>query len=207
MTNAICAALVAAMAAAASAGDVAPKNAVKLTAKLTADSLVVGQEYVLEVVAEPNAEKGYAFTGKRTPEPILQLRVPGCIERAKTRNREFLRSPYELKLDGGRGQVRFTLASKPSPGDAIILSLTCYVETDEKGSARLVRRRGRIALKPGAWLTPVPIGRGDWQETSTFALGDQASSFKLPDKDGKILDLDDYLGKKNVLLVMYRAFW
>ena len=85
------------------------------------------------------------------------MRVPDCVTRAKTDNKEYLRSPFELKLDDGQAKIRFTLASQPKPGDTIVLNLTCYVETDEKGSARLVRRRGRVALKPGARLSKVMI--------------------------------------------------
>ena len=180
----------------------------QLGATLKAGALTVGQEYVIEVSATPDAGQGFRFTGRRSVPPLLQLKVPASVRVPQAgRSRDYMRPPYEMQLRNGQGQVRFTLASAPKPGDAIVLNFTAYIESGDKKHTWLVRKRGQVALKPGAKLEPLPVGRGAWQDMSTLALGDEAVSFKLPDKDGNVLDLNTYLGKKNVVLLTSRAHW
>lgn len=208
MYTTLCSVLLTGAAWAATPGDRAPDNAVQFTAVLKADALTVGQEYVLEVSATPDAAQGFSFTGRRSVAPILQLKVSDSVRvSGPGRSRDYLRPPYELQLPGGKGQVRFTLTSAPKPRDAILLNFAGYIQSADKKHTWLVRKRGMVALKPGATLEALPAGRGEWQDASTLALGDKAVAFKLPDKDGKVLDLNTYLGKKNIILLTYRAHW
>jgi hypothetical protein len=41
---------------------------------------------------------------------------------------------------------------------------------------------------------------------SAIAVGDRAPSFELPDSTGRLVQLDDYLGSRAVV-VFYRGFW
>lgn len=38
-------------------------------------------------------------------------------------------------------------------------------------------------------------------------VGKPAPLFSLPDQDGKAIKLDEYLGKKNVVLIFYPLDW
>ena len=40
-----------------------------------------------------------------------------------------------------------------------------------------------------------------------LSLGSQAPAFELPDGDGKLHALNDYIGKQKVVLVFYRGGW
>lgn len=43
--------------------------------------------------------------------------------------------------------------------------------------------------------------------SSTLKLGDKAPDFSLPNGDGKIVSLSEYLGRGPLVLVFYRGFW
>ena len=63
---------------------------------------------------------------------------------------------------------------------------------------------------PPAAPSAVPSSLGDNAQTESAALGEsleQAPSFTLPTVGGGTASLDSYLGKRNVVLVFYRAFW
>ena len=38
-------------------------------------------------------------------------------------------------------------------------------------------------------------------------IGDKAPAFNLPRPDGTAFDVSQWLGKKNVIVTTYRAFW
>jgi peroxiredoxin len=48
--------------------------------------------------------------------------------------------------------------------------------------------------------------RSEWGQTQTLQIGDKAEKFALPSKGSKV-SLKKYLGKKNVIVNTYRAFW
>ena len=43
--------------------------------------------------------------------------------------------------------------------------------------------------------------------STQLKVGDKAPDFALPDGDGKIVLLAEYLGRGPVVLVFYRGFW
>jgi peroxiredoxin len=47
------------------------------------------------------------------------------------------------------------------------------------------------------------LGAQSKLEAVLLKLGDQAPGFALPDQNGKIVKLSDFLGKKNVVLAFY----
>ena len=191
-------------------GERDPNEPVWLAARLNSSSLDVGQEHSIDLMAMANPIRGFLMS---SPPPILQISAPECVgeiieqeKKFKTDRAEHLRPPFEQLLEPGRRRIHFNLASPPGPNDAIELMVSCYVKSAD-GELRLIRRRGRVALSPGSELEPTLVGRAQWQDTSTLALGDKATSFRLPDNEGNVVDLEEYAGKKNVLLVTYQCFW
>ena len=192
-------------------GDVAPKDIVTFSASLPAERIEVGGTYTIDVIAEANEAKGYRLAGlTRKPVPfLLQMKVPASIELtpAKVQKGEHIRAPHEVPVENGRRQVEFRVKSPVGPDDAVVINLVGYVETAAKDQAWLVRRRGQVTIRPGATLIPEPADRNDWHDASNLTIGARAVPFKLPDKDGKIYDLEQDLGRKNIILITYRAFW
>jgi hypothetical protein len=43
--------------------------------------------------------------------------------------------------------------------------------------------------------------------SSTLKVGDKAPDFSLPNGDGKVVTLSEYLGRGPLVLVFYRGFW
>ena len=191
------------------AADAAPKDLVTFSATLGAGTIQVGQTYTVNVTAQVNSRSGYSLAGRRPIPMVLQMKAPASIEltQARVTRGEHLRPPYEVTVDDGRRAIRFRVKSAPKPGDALVINLVGYVESVDKKSAWMIRRRGTIEIKPGAKLVEEPATRSDWQESSTLAIGDDAAAFNLPDKDGKRHGLRKFKGKKNVLVITYRAFW
>lgn len=192
------------------AADAAPKDLVTFSATLGAGGIQVGQTYTVNVTAQVNPRSGYSLAGRRGGIPmVLQMKAPASIEltQANVKRGEHLRPPYEVTVDGGSRQVQFRVKSAPKPGDALVINLVGYVESADKKSAWMIRRRGSVEIKPGAKLVEEPATKSDWQENSTLAIGDEAPAFSLPDKDNKRHGLAKFKGKKNVLVFTYRAFW
>lgn len=187
-------------------GDVAPKDIVTFSASLSAERIEVGQTYTIDVVARPNP--GYHIAGKPVPL-LLQMDVPASIELtpAKVQKGEHIQAPYEVTVEDGRRQVEFRVKSPVGPDDTVLINLVGYVASTAKDQAWLVRRRGRVAIRPGAKLILERANRNDWHDDTNLTIGDRAVPFKLPDKDGKIYDLEEHLGRKNIILITYRAFW
>lgn len=84
-----------------------------------------------------------------------------------------------------------------------------------------MRRRIAAALVVAAALGPAPLAQnpapapgpalpglpGAPVKTATLAVGDRAPGFTLTDQDGKAVRLEDFRGKKNVVLAFFpKAF-
>ena len=71
--------------------------------------------------------------------------------------------------------------------------------------ARAPRRRPVAAY---ARAKEADRNASDWGENKRrLQLGDKAALFELPRADGSTVPLAQYLGRKNVLVTTYRAFW
>ena len=64
-----------------------------------------------------------------------------------------------------------------------------------------------LPLEPGATATEGSANESDWGKGDFLKIGDKAEPFELPRADGSTLSLGEYLGKKNVIVTTYRAFW
>ena len=180
--------------------------------ELNADTLEVGKKYELEVFVE--MAKGWSSAGAGMPAAILQIQSPPSVEldgkvlkgkRDLSRN-EYLLAPYERLFEENEAHVEFTLVKAPSADEHFALNVVAYVggSGDEQ---RFVRKRIVIPVTANAKGSEVEATSSDWGHHDTLEIGDKASVFSLPRADGTSLDLSSYLGKKNIIVTTYRAFW
>lgn len=190
-----------------------PDDAFVVTATLAADTLEVGGDY--EIVIEVKLKEGWSASDSGIPKPMLQIDVPKCVKlsgkvlkdfRELSRN-EFLQEPYERLITDGKSTVRFKLTRKPGANDSIALNVMAYLSDDPKNNAYYVRRRLELPLEPGAVAQAGDASKSDWGKQKVLQIGDKAKVFSLPQADGKKIKLRTYLGKKNILITTYRAYW
>ena len=190
-----------------------PDEVLTVTASITAEKLKVGRTY--EIVVEAVPGKGLSASSAGLPAPILQLQPPRSVKLVgKTLKKykdlaanEFLRAPFERMLSESPTHVEFKLRRKPREGDEFHLNVLAYVSSKSGEDAVFVRRRLVLALAPGASATVISSNSSDWGQKDFLQLGDKAATFKLPRADGTEVALEQYLGKSNVIVTTYRAFW
>lgn len=191
----------------------APDDLVVVSARIAADRLVVGESY--EIVIDLSAKDGYSASDAGIPAPLLQIDVPSCVvlkgkvlkgHRELARN-EFLQEPFERMLKELPARIGFELKKKPGPDDAFGLNILAYVAATSGDDAFFVRRRLNLKVAGGAKAEVSESGASTWGEENLLQLGDEAAPFKLPQADGKKVDLADYLGKTPVIVTTYRAHW
>ncbi len=189
-------------------------NMINVSATLGAKSLVVGQAY--EIQLRVSVAEGWSASTAGIPKPILQINVPKSVHlsgkvlsdhRELSRN-EFLQAPYERLIEVGSNVVEFTLTTEPGADDRIGLNIITYVRQGEDENAFFVRKRLELPLQPEATAQGGDSSNSNWGgEGSGLQIGDRAKPFALPRADGSTVTLDDYLGKTNIILTTYRAFW
>lgn len=186
---------------------------VKVRASLEAERIEAGAPG--EIVFEWKVKPGWSAAAAGMPEPLLQIEAPPSIEldgpivegyRDLSRN-EFIESPFEQRLKDGARRIAFTFVDAAKPDERLGLSFVGYVGRKNGDEARFVRRRLELTLKPGARAKSVSSDTSDWGRNGTLQIGEKAVAFKLPRADGSAVDLAALLGKKNVIVTTYRAFW
>ncbi len=191
-----------------------PGDAFNASATLVADKLEVGQKYYIALDIKLSDK---ALTSKAgIPSPILQIQVPPSVELTgkvlstykELASNEFLQQPFERMVKPRKNKIRFKLIKQPAANERIFLNLVAYVNPDRKDDENyFIRRRLSIALTPGAVAEVVSPDVSDWSVEGSLQIGDEAALFELPKADGSKVALKDYLGKKNVVVTTYRAFW
>lgn len=202
-------ALIAAFAMVSAAGvDV---DRVSVSARIDADKLIVGQEAI--ILVNVDLRDGLSASDAGIPAPLLQIQVPRSVRlsgkhltkyRELSRN-EFLQAPFERMIEASPLEVGFKLLRKPRPDDVIHLNVLAYVSDGE--DVRFVRRRVAVKLEAGAVAEAVDATRSDWGTGDLLQIGSKAAGFELPRADGSTVSLGQFLGKKNVVVTTYRAFW
>jgi hypothetical protein len=189
---------------------------VQIEAQLGPDALEVGGTY--NILVSVTFDEGVTASKAGAPALFLQLDVPPSVQltgpyyethRDLARN-EFLQMPFERLLEEDVTKVPFELALEPTEGEFIALNVVGYVRSVEKPKGYFLRRRLRLDLKAGAQSTAATgKRRSGWGlDTDALQIGDKASAFKLPKVDGSgLIDLSEHLGKRNVIVTTYRAFW
>ena len=79
-----------------------------------------------------------------------------------------------------------------------VLALTCAAAL-APSAARAQVTPAALGPRDGAGLAPADTGR--------VAVGSAAPDFALLAKDGGVVTLSQFRGKKNIILVFYRGHW
>ena len=118
----------------------------------------------------------------------------------------FLMAPYERMLEPGANEVK--LATTGDDAGPIAVNVVAYLRRGETGPARFVRQRIEVPARAGATGTPADARTTTWgDDRAGLQVGDKAAPFSWPRADGTTVSLADHLGKRNILLTTYRAFW
>ena len=195
------------------AGVEAPQDALEISIALPDTPLEVGGEYEIRVEITPRT--GWSSSDSGIPKPILQIKAPKAVElsgKRLTRQRdlarnEFLQAPFERLIDDGAARVAFKLRRAPKPDDVFAFNVLAYVSRNGDDDRWFVRKRFELPLRAGASATSVAVEPSDWGANRELQLGDKAAMFSLPRADGKKVVLRKLLGKKNIVITTYRAFW
>ncbi len=186
---------------------------VKVSATLPADTLEVGKSY--EFLVDVEFPKGVSPGDAGIPAALLQVQVPPSAkltgevltEHKDLARNEFLQAPFERTVEEYPARIAFKLTKKPAEGEAFHLNVMAYTLKKSKKSAKFLRRRLALPLKPGATAKEVEATPSDWGGDKHLQLGDKAEDFDLPSADDTTASLAQFRGKKNVIVTTYRAHW
>ena len=187
---------------------------VTVQARIAADGLVAGESYAVDVSVELPA----ALSSKSSAAAalFLQLDVPPSIELLgdhpteydELAENEFLQEPYERLLEGDAARIPFRYVGGGDAG-TLGISVLGYLRDAETGEERFLRRRVELPVKAGAEAVPGDARDSSWgEDPELLQIGDEAPSFEalLVDGTGRFT-LDEVLGRENVIVTTYRAFW
>jgi len=192
-------------------GTAPPEDVIKMDMRIDSAERKVGESMRLFVTVD--LKEGWTGSAGKVPNFILQVDAPACVEmkgprlegvRNLSRN-GFLRPPEEKMMEGRETSFEFKLTKAPGADDRFAVNLIGYATDAEQTDVWYVRRR--MALAKGATATRIDESPSKWGIGNELELGDKAVPFKLPQADGTNVDLSQYLGKKNIIVSTYRAFW
>ncbi|MFQ5489795.1 MAG: hypothetical protein ACE5GE_03640 [Phycisphaerae bacterium] len=190
-----------------------PSDLIEVSARIETDQLEVGTNFDIELTLE--TKSGFSATAAGLPAPILQIDLPNCVKlegheitdyRQLARN-EFLHEPYERLVNDSPLIIPCKLLEKPQRKDHIALNILAYVSPGAGDQAHFVRQRHLLRVKPRAKARQRKAVNSDWGALDVLQIGDTAPTFTLQSLTGSEVSLDSYLGKKNIIVTTYRAFW
>lgn len=187
-------------------------DVVEISAKIEAETLQVGQTHVLSFDWDIPSKATIDQAG--IPVPLIQIDVPDSVEligkvlteHKKLAKNEFLRAPYERAVETKSSKIEFKLIAPPKDGDQIAINFMAYA-TLADGAVRFVRKRLAVPVTAHAVGKEVAIGDASWGKNNLVKVGEKVKPISLPQADGTQVDLGDMLGKSNILITTYRAFW
>jgi hypothetical protein len=186
---------------------------VGLQATIPAERLEVGGQYEIQIQAD--LPQGYSFSSGGIPAPIAQIKVPESAElvgqvltdKKELSKNEFFKAPFELLVDENPQSIPFKLLKEPGAEEAFAINVLVFLRSDEKEDDRFIRRRLSLPLAGGARAKAAAAALSDWGQEETLQIGEKAAAFALPRADGEVVDLQEYLGKKSIVITTYRAHW
>ncbi|MCB9858744.1 MAG: hypothetical protein H6818_23950 [Phycisphaerales bacterium] len=189
-----------------------PADVIRSSARLDGP-LKVGA--TTRLVVEIDMKDGWSINKAGIPNAIIQIDAPTCVtmigERAKDKTElsrtGFMKHPEERMADGRTTAFEFELRAPPAQDDQFEVNVLAYVSPPDKSDAWYVRQRLAISLKDGAQSSSIDAKTSDWGVGDELQLGDQLPRLKLPKADGTLVDLAAQLGKKNIVITTYRAYW
>lgn len=166
---------------------------------------------IVDVAVKP----GWSIEKAGVSNAIIQVDVPSCVkllgERAKTKKQlaraGFIRSPEERLADGPTTEFEFEPTAPCHDDEPFEINILAYVSPPDGSDAWFVRRRIALPIKRGATSHEVDASKSDWGIGKELQIGDKAPLMKLPRADGTMIDLARDLGKRNIVITTYRAYW
>jgi len=192
---------------------VASDSALTASARIDETELKVGS--TADLVVDISVPEDLSISDAGMPKPLLQIQVPDSVRlegkvlttRKELSRNEYLSAPFERAVGPGSNRIAFMLTGTPQPGAHFGLNVIAYASNADGQGARFVRKRLEVPLKPGASSREVPPTESAWGNDSTLQIGQKAQAFELPKADGTRFDLENLIGKKNILVTTYRAHW
>lgn len=190
-----------------------PEDVVRVSARVDADSLLVGSEYT--IVFDARFKDGWSGGKAGISAPFLQIEVPASAEltgrvlktyKELSRN-EFIQEPFERLVRDTPLEIGFKVIKEPDANEQFGLNFVTYATPASGDDAHFVRQRLSLPIAPNASAELVEPTRSNWGPEGLLQIGDKAAPFSLPQADGKKVALGQYLGKKNVVVMTYRAHW
>jgi len=194
-------------------GTAPPEDVVKMDMRFDSTDCKVGETMRLFVTVD--LKEGWTGSAGKVPNFILQVDAPACVEMQGPRVKGvrslsrigFLRPPEEKMMEGRETSFEFKLTKSPGADERFAVNLIGYATDAEQTDVWYVRRRMALPLAKGAKAARIDESPSKWGIGNELELGDKAVPFKLPQADGTNVDLSQYLGKKNIIVSTYRAFW
>lgn len=190
-----------------------PEDVVKMDMRIDSAERKVGESMRLFVSVD--LKVGWSGNAGKVPSFILQVDAPGCVDMLgprldsikKLSRNGFLRPPEEKMMEGRETSFEFRLTKAPAASDRFAVNLIGYVTDADNSDVWYIRRRMSLAFDKTATAKAVDAAPSSWGVGNELELGDKAVAFVLPQADGTLVDLKQYLGKKNIIVTTYRAFW
>jgi hypothetical protein len=187
-------------------------HAIEISAKIDAEQLNVGETYQITFDWDIVSDASVGQAG--IPVPLIQIEVPTSVElvgrvlkeHKELAKNEFLYAPFERTLDSKSSKIDFKLVAVPADADRIAINFMAYVTLGD-GTSRFVRKRLAVPVVAKGMGTEVEIGDASWSGNNFVKIGDKVAGIALPQADGTQVDLGEMIGKSNIVLTTYRAFW
>ena len=187
-------------------------NAIEVSATINAEQLNVGETYPLTF--NWNATTNASVNKAGIPVPLIQIDVPDSVElvgkvltnHKELAGNEFLYAPFERALETESLTIDFKLVSAPTDGDQIAINFIAYATTSD-GTSRFVRKRLAVPVVAHGKGAETEIGNASWGGNNFAKIGDKVEAIALPQADGTQVDLGELIGKSNIIITTYRAFW
>lgn len=168
-----------------------------------------------QLVVEIDVKDGWSIDKAGVTNAIVQAEVPDCVrlvgERAKTikalARAGFIRGPEEQLAESSRTVFPFEVTSDCGQSDQFAINVLGYVSPPDGADAWFVRRRLMVAVADKAISHEADASTSNWGVGRELQLGEKAPLMALPRADGTMVDLDQQLGKKNIVITTYRAYW
>ena len=153
--------------------------------------------------------------------PLLLIDTPDCVRLVGDPPEllitpddfqlSYLRYPHGRRMLEPRVTVEFELVAQPDADDRIGVNVVGYLGamgTDSEDESRFVRRRLELPIEGGARVTSdgAPAERSNWGGSTTLQIGDPFPRVTLPDNTGVEVDLAEFVGETNVLVLLYRGY-
>ena len=175
----------------------------------------IEQGAAARLIVDIDVKPGWSIAKAGVANAIIQVDAPSCVtlvgERAKTKKQlakaGFIRRPEERLAEGRSTEFDFKQLSPCDGNDEITINILAYLSPPGGADAWFIRRRIALPVETGAKSHAVDATRSDWGVGDELQLGNKASLMKLPKADGTLVDLARDLGKKNIVITTYRAYW